>query len=441
MAKKKTTDAVSSINASLKEGILAATNADLISGSSYDVCIGPRWGSTVMSYLTNSDVIPLERFIELAGRPGTRKSTFLYELGRIFTDPVHYGGFWYHNETESKDNGPLRTALLQYNRQVIKERVCAVPSDTYEAWHTRINKALAYFGKNMPDYPVLLSLDSLAGAPTLKSREKIEEDGFATSGYPDLAKLLSSALPDINKRLNGMPICFVFTNHYKESLNTMPGAEGTRLGGAAPKFFETLSIRFDLSPKRGAKRQDLDQYWLRLSTLKNSMGPKRKVDIVVDYAYEENPNYNPDDPRSQKFRSKVYFDWGESDIMFLDTIIQNAAPDLYKIPKPRRDAIQELTGINTNKGMAWSDVLGVPKDSAVSYSELGDLYHQRPDIMDKVHSELCIINGAEYKSGMDFEKTRRDYIQYLENEALDKPVTLESFETDVVDFGPDDLEM
>lgn len=428
MAKKKTEDAISGINCSIKEGILAATNADLISGSSYDVCMGPRWGSTVMSYLTNTDVIPLERFIELAGRPGTRKSTFLYELGRIFTDPINYGGFWYHNETESKDNGPLRTAILRYNRDVIKERVCAVPSDTYEAWHTRINNALKYFEKVMPDFPVLLSLDSLAGAPTLKSREKIEEDGFATAGYPDLAKLLSSALPDINKRLNGLPICFVFTNHYKESLSTMPGAEGTRLGGAAPKFFETLSIRFDPSPKRGAKRQDLDQYWLRLSTLKNSMGPKRKVDIVVNYSYEDNPNYNPNDPRSQKYRSKVYFDWGESDITFLDTIIQNASSDLYKVPKPRRDALYELTGINTSKGMAWSDVLGVPKDSMVSYSELGDLYHQRQDIMDQVHAELCLIQGAEYKNGMNFEQTRRDYIQYLENAALDKPVTFDSFE-------------
>lgn len=418
MAKKK--ENVASVMAgSVKQSIAAVLGVDLVELSSFNAFAGIPIPSIAFQWLLNSNVYPLGRIMELAGKTMARKSTFMYELMRWHLDA---GGYVVLIETEGKDSAGVRLAVWKYNPDYILERSVVKVETVYEEWVQKLNRLLNHFRSTHPNYPVMIGIDSLTAAATVDMQEQVNKEGYTRATYPLLAKALSNDFKTIPEKLRDIPVSVAFTNHYKESISGMPGALGTRPGGSAAQFHETWAILSSPSNMRPVKKVDQNQNWLKFKMLKNSMGPKRDIDLLVEYKDEPNEWYDPDDPNTSKFRLNVSFNWGETDINFLDGLI-NDATGRYGYGAAKRRAVGSILdlGINKAKGIAWSGRLGITESDGYSISDVGRLIMANPGILQELQDELGIPRSAEYRAGQDYSEVVREETKRLETMAVRKP--------------------
>lgn len=388
--------------------------------SSYNVMLGIPIPSLAFQWLINSNVFPLSRVHEFAGVEGTCKSTFLYELIRWH---ARCGGHTVLVETEQKDNVLLRNAILEYNVEWL-DRITAIPTTVYQEWVRAMNSALEYYSNGLAEcapIPVVFCIDSLtAAAPTQSLEAAVDEKvGYASGGYPVLAKLLSMDLPCFVAKLRQYPFTLAFTNHYKPSMN--PYEKGSRPGGKAPKFFETLSIQFQRAPKGRLEYADgTVGMRLILECLKNSMGQERRIETALYYKYEPNPNHDPLSESSTPERQKVYFDWGESDIRFLINVLEKKQKGC---PTSVSEAVAKVLDLHVAGGQrVWSHALGIPETGAVPYTEAGKRLMELPGLVLALQHALHIHMSREFHQGEDYHTVLADAMKEAE-QAIRRSIT------------------
>ncbi len=395
-------------------------NVSVTEMSSFTAIAGPPIPSIAVQWVLNTSVLPL-RFLGIAAAPETGKSTLMYEIQRWF---LGVGGHVVLFETEGKDNSDIRTGIYKRNPDYIS-RVTAVPVTVYEKWAGGVTSVMDYYRKQFdagaPQVPVLICVDSLAAAPMEQSVDEVRKEGVNKADFPRLPKALSSFFRNYPELAAGYPFMFLFTNHTKQSMNALTPNSEYQIGGKSVDYHESISIK--LSPAaREARfvRTNCSGRRLKMTTGKNSLGPRRDIEIVLYFRNIPNPSFDPASPYSEKYLLDVDFDWGEVDIRFLSSVMDGNKPGFGM---DRRNALRDMLDLNiVSKGNSstyvWSNALDVPKDSPVTFTEAGKLIMGNEELLRGIQDELGIKRNVVYRAGMDYRQVLSDYIKEQERLVL-----------------------
>lgn len=429
MAKKKLVNEPVSIEdpvAALRNTLSTGLGVGSVSMSSHSALVGIAIPSLAVQWLLGTNVLPLSRMMEITGAPECCKSTFMYEVMRWFLDA---GGNVVLFETEAKDNAALRHGVFANDADRIS-RVTAVPVTKYETWVKGVGAAAAcykkLFASGTPQLPVLLCVDSLVAAPTEKMLTEVEKDGHTSADFPRLPKALSNDLRTFADMQDGQPFMFSFTNHIKQAINSGLGVqEDYRLGGRGVAYHETFSIKLSPAAKESRfTRANVTGRRLKMSTMKNAIGPRRDIEIVLYFRTVDNPYYDSESDMSEKYVLQVDFDWGEVDMRFLASILSGNRPGFSS---EKRAALMSLLDLNivskqNSSTFVWSRVLDIPESDPVSFSEAGRILLNSAPLVRSVQDELGIKRSPAYHAGIDFRQMLEDCIREQERLITVKPV-------------------
>jgi recombination protein RecA len=202
------------------------------------------------------------------GRKGCSKTSLLFDMAKTFQKA---GGYWMWVETEHAADmrymglqgvDPKRT--IRHSTQSLEEAL-TLCKDTIETYAKQSDGTV----------PLLVALDSIAGAPTDYERDQ-EVVGDTRVGQH--AKLMSAFYRAIVPYLESDTICFVATNQLKDKIGRAgPGGPGEALiGGDAQLFSSTYQWRVarvkDLTTKdaHGVERKSGSRH--ALTVKRNKLG-------------------------------------------------------------------------------------------------------------------------------------------------------------------------
>jgi RecA/RadA recombinase len=270
--------------------------------------------SLALRFLFTANIFPLERMTELSGPRGSGKSTFGYELMRLFLQAPGLGTVV---ETENKSNAHLIKGVVGDDNWNMVEYFQA---NSLENAMNQMTFSLQYYKKNCPEknIPYMLLWDSLRGAMSDDTQEKVDEAGHSVKQYAGEANLLSTYFGTLPSSLLGCPISFVFTNHEKTKIQegfAGHGPQHTTLGGLAPGFYATYHIR--VTCVKQIDRKSPNPYMtIQLETEKNNMGLAKRR-IQVDLYFKRITNEAGDT------KLEIVFDWDQATV---DLLMDKALP-------------------------------------------------------------------------------------------------------------------
>ena len=368
-----------------------------------------------LRYLYQSTVMPLSRITQIAGTEGCCKTSFLFEMMRWH---IMYGGGAVFAENEGKDSADLRHAVYQWDRAYVN-RTLVVPTSCVNEWQSvwtyyigEIKKQQTAEGGPGRTYPMLVAVDAITSTATREEIEDIEKNGYAQRGYPLMAQSISRYMRTMPRQIQGFPISVAGTNHLKPSTDARGLPTHTIPGGMSVKFMETNEIIM----KRAAVGADIDKadcsgLRLVLKMNKNSAGPSRKQ-ITAEFLW-----WSAEDPNTGDWRQYAAWDWDTATIdMLLSFENANGKKTLYK-------NLCEVTGlrvVSKSTKMAYSDVLGIPKDDPQHFRIVAAALERRPDVLDKVYRLLGILRKNEFVHGVDYLQAQLSAAAEIEESAVNR---------------------
>jgi len=399
MAKKKDIAAEAAVNSS---AVLQAMTANLDNsdikgfnvGATYSNDVGIPFPALSLRYLFQLTALPLSRLVQIVGEEGSAKSAFLTEMASWI---LEHDGIYIYAENENKDTRNMRSSIFRWDPRKMANVVDYATSDL-EEWQefltTNITSAKnIQIKKGGPGrtVPIMFAVDSLTGTAPRGNVADMVSDGHAKKGFADMANLIARWLRGSPSLLKGHPFLLVATNHLKPGTDARGMPTASIPGGKGFKFMETFEIQMKrIGDIRKMTAQGLE---VRLKSEKNSAGPGRKQ-IVANLLWKVGEDENGN------FRQYSAWDWHTATIKLLVGFDKEAY---------MRNAIREASGIQVNsltKSLAWSDILGVSKESPVSFYELSQRLEQRPDVLAKLYKILHITPCAAFETGTCFLKQR-----------------------------------
>lgn len=270
------------------------------------------WGVPIpwlpMQYLLGGiNILPYGQTMEIAGPPGSLKSTLAMDLIRNVCD---CGGLGVYIDVESKTGPSIIESIVgsaYANNQVhVIEGVASI-----EGWQKVVTDRVDALRKADPDshYPMLMVVDSLTARSTQGEQEKFEKEGqAAVRGFAIGAMAITRFVrnfPPLVFRDNGQPnlaVAFIGVNHLKDRPDGgafekyTPGGAGKDFQAAirlwarspSPTFKDlTAATLNSVLPERLRKKKVTlvgsgVRRTLYLKAQKSSLGPDRRK-IEVDY--------------------------------------------------------------------------------------------------------------------------------------------------------------
>lgn len=385
-------------------------NAESVFGSSEDfsaVVVGIPLPSLSLEYLTGNSVWPLSSVAQIAGRWGTCKSSFAYDIFRWFYD---YGGRSICLDTESKFSPELCRSIMRsgddsrafhYNR-----------CKSLEDWQDRMTfyvrewKKILTGTKEAPGpgkvVPVVFALDSLAGASSEEVQEKILREGHASRMHPINALKNSIYLSGIRGEFDYWPFSLVIVNHLKERTDDTGRQSDYTPGSERFNFIETYEIRTSIWSKRIANSQ-FEGIGIRLTCAKNSLAPtNRRIRTRLLW-------WTDFTDAGDKIGDYRVWDWNWSTVsMLYDLQTSGRGPESARLKKLgwKMDFKSPTADIEC---LASSPLLGMGKGEFLPWPEVGELIHNTPEVMTLLRKAL----GIEIRRNMSLGK---DYEEQVKNE-------------------------
>lgn len=399
MAKKKeaVVDATACSSAML-DAMVGNLNKSDIQGFNVGVSmsndVGIPFPALSLRYLFQMTALPLSRLLQIVGEEGSAKSALLTEVASWV---LEYDGIYVYAENENKDTRNMRSSIFKWHPKKLAN-VIDLATDSLESWQTFIGNNIQ-FAKNIQlkkdgpgrTVPMIFGIDSLTGTAPEALLNDIEKDGFAKRTHPVMANLIAQWLRGSPRLLKDYPFLLVATNHLK------PGTDARGLptysipGGKGFKFMETFEI--EMRKIRDIDKMAAKGLRVRLKSLKNSAGPGRKT-------IEANLLWKIGEDAEGNFRQFSAWDWHTASIEMLMKFDTEAY---------MRNAIRDACGIqvaSVSKCLAYSEKLGVPKDSPISFYAMSQLLEQHPDILKALYKILHITPCAHFVPGVCFMKQR-----------------------------------
>jgi len=354
---------------------------------------GLRFPAFCLEYLFDSNVLPLSRMINIIGKPHSNKSAFVYEIFRWFRNRGG-GGVLLENETKFAED--LCRSIMCWPS---KDSYIYYPSDSMEGWQAGLLSVLTLLKKLFTGtksepgpgrkVPMALAVDSLSGKMSKTTIKKIVEEGYASKTHPNEALSLSKFLGMIPQEIADWPFCFLTTNHLKSKSDNRGIAIDHQPGGESVRFQETYEVR--MGKQSVIDTLDHQGVVLKMKLTKSSLGQcDRWIETRCLWWHER------DD--SGKMRQSTVWDWNWATIRNLIIMTKNK--------KEIGDRIREVVDLNAvaegGDGKAWSRQLGVSKDSAVSYSELGLLLQKNKAVLTRLRDLFGIKRRNVFNPDVDY---------------------------------------
>lgn len=318
-----------------------------------------------LRYLLSSEVIPFGRIIGIAGPKASMKSAFGFFLGAY---AIQMGGGFELVETESKLNIHYLDSFIPEKHRHLRRIHEAKSVEEAQSHLTRIINNYRNLAEKNP-FPLVVGIDSLAGAGTESEYAKINKSGHAERNFPETALLYCPYFKKLSADLAGYDILLYFTNHLKEKPQEAGsgfGKQYTTQGGKAQDFHASYFLHF-------TKVSDIDLVnregkLIQIKTDKCGMGPdKRKIQVPVLWGHEAGEDGEPE--------QRTWWDWSEASSKLLCDGGQ------VSLPKRMLAGLDIKVASNTysSKRLGFSGVTG---------TEMGDAMMADPEYA-KEFRRLC----------------------------------------------------
>ena len=366
------------------------------------VVVGIPLPSLSLEYLTGNDVFPLSSLIQIAGKWGSCKSTLAYEIFRWFYE---FGGRSVLLDTESKYSPELCHNVMRsgdddsamiYNR-----------CESLEDWQTRIQWYVDQFKSVMEGtssdpgpgrvFPVVLGVDSIKAATSVREQEKVRKAGHADLGYATEANFNGKFLSNWKKNIDYYPFSVVLVNHLKTFTDDMGNTQERTPGGELISFLQTYEIRTSTWQKKISNSQ-FEGVGVRLSCAKSSLSPTHNK-IRTRFMW-----WSDLDADTQEITSYHAWDWNWSTIATLHDI------ESGKIKGPAKSMLKALGWKITTKSptadvgaLANVPMLGMGKDEFLPWPQVGQMIHDNEEVMNLLRKGLGISRRRTMSLGEDYQ--------------------------------------
>lgn len=434
---KKTTNIFSDPN-SVFSGLNAAfTQKSLmpVVTSDRSAMLGIQVPSLALQYLLGTTRIPFSRMVQIVGSEGSYKSTFMYEMLSWYIDQ---GGYAVIIETEAKDSGDTRNAVLNWDIDRLN-RVAAVSVTDSTAWMSAVTATLLHYKDAMTKahsyVPIFVGLDSVTATASSASMASIDKEGYASGSFPTLARDLSEYFKVMPSRVHNLPFTFSWINHVKPGTDSSMYSRGKIPGGKALAYYNSLTLHLG-KKKTTESASGTVTSTLELSTWKNSWGRDgRKIDVDVVWYHSDN----------DAMPIRCMFDWGTADIKFLLKLCDGT--DCGAATRDKIKSIIDLRPCKVGvKPGVYSSVLGIDKEDPKTYSEAGAILATKADLLQQIQEALYIKQIPGFNAGDDYlqalEAARNNNHNMIKNRGfgvkpeednLEEPVVIDEPEEEDID--------
>lgn len=339
-----------------------------------------------MEYLFCNDAFPFGLVMQIVGMPSTCKSALGYEIMRWFRNA---GGGSFLEEVETKHSAPFMRSIVGYGPDevnVIRD-VCQSVEDWQQKLLFNINQhkeGLTWTDrkKKIPGpgrtIPTCFVVDSVSGKLSMETQEKVNEQGYHSRSHPIEAMSITGFTKTVPQQLDGWPFSLVLVNHLKMGKDDMGHDKRNITGGSGLIFQES----FELENKKFKRIESAD--WegklITIRCIKNSFGPEgRSINARMLWWQER-------DEKTGVYGDQITrWDWHWSTISLLTSITGMYANNLkesgFHLEAPKKSDVE-----NT----AWSKNLGMEKEDAIPWSEMGKKLSEDKKLMDTIRQCLSI---------------------------------------------------
>lgn len=345
-------------------------------------------------YIYQLTHIPLGRMIHIKGETESMKSTYSFDVLRMFASYPLGGGIYFLNEP--RDQAEMRAGILcgrGCDEAVKRVRVekCRSLENAQERnteWISRLNDKYREEGSCI--FPMCWVIDSVVGSASEKTIEGIRKTGHAQVGYAKEANLINTYTKFIFHEVEKWPVLWLGTNHLKYGTDNMGRPLEKTAGGAAVRFYATFEFR--LRRLKDYKRLSESGRQIEIKVTKNSLGDARHK-INVDVLWHRADG-----------RLLAYWDWAAASIDFLT---QFTGIDAKETWRRRVDEIVDLD-IDRTRRTVSSKVLGVSK---VSYGEAGDVLETNLEVRRALDDLFGIGRCLTFQPGIPYSKQLLDALK------------------------------
>ena len=360
---------------------------------SKDLVVGIPLPSLAFEFLLANDVLPLSIIIQLVAKWGTGKSGLVADMFRWFDDA---GGMGFHMENETKFSPEWFESIMGtpcFDR--LTPQRCTSIDDWQQRTTASIDAMKAAMEGTAADpgpgrtFPVMFSVDSIMGKLTAESQKKIAEEGFAGRGFPIEALAISRYLSSVPSWLDGWPFLLVLVNHLKEKQDEHGNKQRATAGGVATNFLETFELEMKKTKSKIAC-EAFDGFQVDIICQKNSLGVTGRSITTRVLWWEE-----PDPLDESQWKQKTVWDWDWSTVHLLHSIlhVKGANPKLKKNLQDV-DFHLDCPSVSDIENRAWSKTLGMRKEDALPWNEVGAMIRQNAEVRDRLRHALRIKRRA-----------------------------------------------
>lgn len=234
-------------------------------------------------YLFGATGLRLRVFHSIAGLPASCKSPLLFDLMGHICAPVEangLGGIGFLYELEDKISPTLLEGVLSRFGDILDKSLRVVRGCTIEEAMKHLATSLlpaykAHFGKY--NIPLVVGMDSIGGAASHDTLDKISTTGVAGKGFYDKAHYLKYFCENAGVLMGDIPMIVICINQEKEAAaSTAYGPPTKKITGGASQVFKDghmISASFKTLASGDGKV-------ITLRTTKTSFCDARKIEVT-----------------------------------------------------------------------------------------------------------------------------------------------------------------
>jgi RecA/RadA recombinase len=321
--------------------------------------------SIALQYLLDSNIVPLQNMMSLAGPAKTYKTSALLEFSKLFVTPPVDGMCMFINTEGKMSSTKIPSLLGDYSDKVILS-----PANSIQQWQEKATFVLNQIkdaqekieackssnGRSQKEYkdvkipPTIICIDSLTGAQSDMMIEQVVKEGSAPGKtFQDRAALITQWLNTWGSQITGLPVFILLSNHLKDAIGMSgPGGPGKMTPGGAAAGFH-VSYEIYVSRIKDIDKANCEGAMLQWRLNKSSLGQdKRRVTI---------PYYETYNDAGQQI---AWFDWDEALCLLLMELQEES----------RYKELREVCGIQeiakTGYGKVYTcNALGIDRKKAL----------------------------------------------------------------------------